>query len=421
MDQNKILGQRNEELKKIIDANLGQPQHQTEMPFSEIIDINQAETLIIKFYQYNKIPTALYDVQGKLIFSIGWKPTCTQFHCKADSTRRRCGESINYVNQQLVDKPYFYFQCINGFNGIAVPIHIRSKHTATIVLSQFFYHDENPDWGFFWNQAQENNFSVDKYLTTLHDIPRFKSIEIEQITQNAGYLAELVSYLGNHNLNQREQQKKHTDNEKLLSVLREKISEQDKVIQALMQDITSHQKEIQETTISKNELWHLQKQLNRKLEKAESLLNNLLKAMPLGVAFIKKAVLTFVNDPMTRLLGYTAKELSGRGVEVLLDPAGDNREIVELVANPSIMGHNRIFITNVIRKDGQTLEVVLFLSLFNSNSPQQGMSLSFIDISSIIHPLSDFLALNEKETVPVAISYPHPRQRRSPGFRGTQI
>src|SRR5208337_2033586 len=101
----------------------------------------------------NNIPTAIYDINGQLLFSIGWKPVCVKYHHCRIGSRNQCYELIRKINQNnpisSID-----FQCNNGVNGIAVPVTIRNKHIATLVLSQFLYQDEHIDYPFFTKLAE---------------------------------------------------------------------------------------------------------------------------------------------------------------------------------------------------------------------------------------------------------------------------
>ena len=52
IEQNKNLEHRNEELKNIIEVNLTQSVYDDYLAsFNDIIDVSDAETLIVKFYQ----------------------------------------------------------------------------------------------------------------------------------------------------------------------------------------------------------------------------------------------------------------------------------------------------------------------------------------------------------------------------------
>jgi PAS domain S-box-containing protein len=381
IEQNKSLERRNEELKNIIEVNLAQPGYDVYLAsFNDIIDVSEAETLIVKFYQYNKIPTALYDHKGKLIFSVGWKHICRQFHQSNDDTKIMCDESLSTVNKTLDKKPYFLFQCKNGINAIAISIEIQNKHVATIVFSQFFYKDETPDYAFFEQKALQHKFDPKSYITAIKEIPTFSNEEIEHIMQNASFVAEMISYMGAKNLEFKDSSKKQVSNKMLLSTLRDKINEQEKIIKSLLENITKHQKDVEENTVSKSQFQKQLKRLTDRLDRSEIVLNSLLSSIPLGIGFIRSQVFTYVNDQMAKITGYSAKDLIGRDPELLLAYPENYRR---LFSENNLMQKTHSIETQIKLKDGKLANVILFTALLNKADPGEGIALSVMDIALI--------------------------------------
>jgi PAS domain S-box-containing protein len=381
IEQNKSLEKRNEELKNIIEVNLTQPGYDVYLAsFNDIIDISEAETLSVKFYQYNKIPTALYDHKGKLIFSVGWKHICRHFHRHNADSLQMCEDTLNIVNRALTKKPYYLFQCKNGLNGIAISIEIQNKHVATIVLSQFFYEDEEPDYMFYKHQSEKYKFDIKSYMTAVQDMASFSNSEIEHIIQNASFVAELVSYLGSKNLEQQDNSKKQVSNKMLLSTLRDKINEQEKIIKSLLLNITKHRNDVEENSISKTQFQKQLKRLSDRLERSETVLSSLLSAIPLGIGFVRSHVFTYVNDQMARTTGYLAKDLIGRDPEVLL---ADPENYMRLFSESNLLQQTNSIETQLKKKDGTLVEVIIFTAFLNKLDPSQGIAFSIMDTSII--------------------------------------
>ena len=381
IEQNKNLERRNEELKNIIEVNLAQPGYDVYLAsFNDIIDVSEAETLIVKFYQYNKIPTALYDHKGKLIFSVGWKHICRQFHQSHDDTKKMCEESLGAVNKALDKKPYYLFQCKNGINAIAISIEIQNKHVATIVFSQFFYKDETPDYTFFEQKALVHKFDPQAYLAAVKEIPIFSNEEIEHIMQNASFVAEMISYMGAKNLELQGNSKKQVNNKMLLSTLRDKINEQEKIIKSLLDNITKHQKNVEENTLSKPQFQKQLKRLTERLDRSEIVLNSLLSSIPLGIGFIRSQVFTYVNDQMAKITGYSAKDLIGRDPELLLVYPENYKR---LFSENNLMHKTNSLETQIKMKDGKLTNVIVFTALLNKSNPEEGIALSVLDIAVI--------------------------------------
>lgn len=383
IDQNKLLEQQNEELRKIIDINLNQSKPSKLVSFIDTIDINEVENLIIKFYQYNKIPTAIYDKNHKLLFSVGWKPVCVKYHhCRLES-QNHCRKSIEYINKQLSLKPYKYFQCNNGLNAIAIPVIIRETHVATLVLSQFLYQGEKIDYELFTKQAELFNFDLKNYLHAIESLPTFTSDEINQITNNITYLAELIAYLGLKNMETHEKTVNHLENELILSALRDKISEQEIILKSFFQNVMDHDNEIRENSISKTDQAKELEKLNEKLERTEFILNNLLTSLPLGICFVRKDVFTFVNDHMFKITGYTSKELTGRSPEFLFGPENRYFDLLPSSMKFPFIKNNHSFELTLMTKENRSVSILAFSSLLENNDPQQGWIISILDISDL--------------------------------------
>jgi PAS domain S-box-containing protein len=389
IEQNKNLEHRNEELKKIIEINLTQSDYDECLAsLHDIVDVSEAENLLVKFYQHNKIPTALFDHTGKLIFSIGWKPACTKYHRGNDNSLIQCDETFCLVNQKLAENQCYLYQCKNGMNAIAFPVEIHHKHIATIILSQFFYKDEAPDYIFFKELAKKFKFDSKAYISAIKELPTYSNSEIDCIIKNGEFLAEIIGYLIFKNLEYKNRSKKIIDNKMLLSTLRDKIKEEENIIKSLLHDITNHEKEIKENTVSRAQFLNQQKRLNDKLERSEDLLNSLLSSVPLGIAFVQNNVLTYVNDKIIRITGYNTKELIGRNPEFLFRNPDDYQKICP---DTNMMSDTKPFEIQLKRKDGSSVEVFLYATLLNKSKPSKGSTLSIMDLVTIKGYQHEFL------------------------------
>lgn len=383
ISQNKKLEQRNEELRNLIDVNLKHSNSEPKIDFRGLMDLSEVENLILKFYQYNKIPIGLFDDESKLVFSVGWKNICTKFHRINQESFNQCCDSINYATKRLKDYRAFYYQCKNGLNAIAIPVEIQKKHIATIVISQFLYEGENTDFLHFDTQAAHFGFNLEKYRLAVQEIPVYSRDQINRIAENCSLLAEMISFHAKKNLELKAKLHHQTENDIILVALREKVSEQEILIKSLHQIISDHQQQMMVNTDVNVDLTKEVESLTKNLEKTENILNGLLTSVRLGIGFIRSGIFTYVNDYMFTMTGYTPKELIGRQPAILLSTKDEWVDFSEInsTANPHKEGD--LVKIKLRKKDGSHFEAAAFFAPLDGSLPQKGQIISFLDISSL--------------------------------------
>ncbi len=383
INQNLTLEQRNEELRNLIDVNLNNASTEPIIDFAGLMDLSEVENLMLKFYQYNKIPIGLYDDSFKSVFSVGWKNVCTKFHRINKGASANCCESIEYANMRLADYRVFYYQCKNGLNAIAIPIEVKKKIIATIVISQFLYEGETPDYLFFNAQAESFGYNRDKYNAAINEIPVFSREVISRIAENCGLLAELISYQAKKNLEVKSKLQHQTENSIILSALKNKVTDQEQIIKSLIKNISDYQAHTIASTDNSVDLIKEIDKLANKLDKTEGILNSLLTSTCLGIGFVRSGIFTYANDYMYRITGYTTKQLIGRQPAILLSSKDDWEIFSETYCSSHSAINNDFTKLKLRRKNGTQLEVLAFIAPIDSSLPQKGQVISFLDISSI--------------------------------------
>jgi PAS domain S-box-containing protein len=395
IEQNKTLEQRNEELKNIIVANLDQNGHTPGHQLTEAIDFSDTKNLFVRFFQHHKIPTALFDEKGKLIFSVGWKNSCELFHPNYDEPFKDYNNLLPHKKPESREG-YYLFQRKNGLHTIAIPVEIKNRQVATLLLSQFFLQDQMPCNLFFEEIACKKNMDIIAILSAVKEMPVFSEPELKNIIQNASLLTETISFIGTKNIEFHTRLRKQADSNLLLSALLDKTSEQEMIIKSLLQNISIHHEEVKENTISKPVFQKQQKLLIHQIEHTENILNSLLTSMPLGIGFVRKNVFTYVNDYMFRILGYTPKELIGRDPQILFTSSEDLKKIFELPVEKFLFKETSSFETRAIKRDGGMLDVMVFISLIDGLNLEQGITVSIMDISSIKKTQKELIVAKEK-------------------------
>lgn len=383
INQNKILEQRNEELKNILEVNLTQSHQERDHTFSSNIDFSDAKTLIVKFYQFNKIPITLFDDKGKLIFSLGGKNNFVLYQPNYDHLFQEYLDFKNLQSQSQSDKPESLFELSNGALAFALSIEVGRRTVAVIIVSHFYNSDNMPSVAFIESLAHDHNLDFYETITASKEIKALSAKEIENTIQNVSMLGELVASLGKKNMDYQQQLKRQADNDIVMSALHDKISEQERIIKSLLANINAHQHEVRENTISKSAFQLQQKRLVGRIKHSEALLNSLLTSIPLGVGFVKSNIFTFTNDQMFRITGYTPKELIGRNPDMLFASQDDYNEIMQGKPVSFLFKDNNSYEKPIVRKDGNILDTVIFVSLIDPELPDDGVAISIMDISDI--------------------------------------
>ena len=395
IDQNKILEQRNEELRNIVEINLNQPITKIPASFAKTIDLTEIETLILKFYQFNKVSTAIFDDKNKLLFSVGQKPFCYK-HANCDSpTKETCINLIKKIPIENSGRQALFHKCSHGINSIVIPIIVRKLNIASLIISQFLKEDDSVDE--LANKKYSNDKSIDfeKLKAEINKLPVFSNIEIEKIVNNATFLGEMLGYVCKKNYELYEKSQFNDDKELVLSALRDKIYEQEVLLKNLYDNILAHQIHILDTTISKTDQFKEINQLHKKIERTETLLNTLLTTIPLGIGFVRKNIFTYVNDQMVRLTGYTGKELIGRSPEFLFSE-GISGNIFKFAPEYYFIRSNNSFELQLNQKNGHKIETIVFSAPLNMEDPDEGWIVSILEITAMKEIQKELLLAKEK-------------------------
>src|SRR5665648_55477 len=134
----------------------------------EILEIEKLSKLLERFYNATGLGNAIVDLKGNILYGVGWKSICTEFHRKHKISSERCLKSDTILANQLKkNEKYAIYVCENGMVDAAVPIIINGVHVVNLFIGQFFF--ETPDKDFFIKQAEELGFDKEKYMKALEE------------------------------------------------------------------------------------------------------------------------------------------------------------------------------------------------------------------------------------------------------------
>ncbi|HEX2936610.1 MAG TPA: response regulator [Bacteroidales bacterium] len=395
IEQNRVLEKRNEELKNLVDINLNKQAETSSVLPSDILGKQEIESLVFKFFQQYKVPSAVYDKDGKLLFSIGWKRLCSN-QVKHNATAPCCEEGVTQFIHIKPAEKYYHHQCNHGFNALGFPIEIKSKTFGMLVISQFFNYGQIPGVDAFKDWKDYQPFNEDNFSLLLAEIPVIKPSELENIISQGTLLAEMISFIGNKNLEFYKRFNHQLENEQLFNAIKIKLAEQEQIIQSLISKITQHHDYVQEHTIDKSTLKKEIKSLTGRLDHTETILNSILTSIPLGITFVKKNTITYANDQIYKITGYTIKELIGRNPGYIIADQNVWKEILSLTSESFIEKEKTTFEIILNKKDKTTCTALAFVSPHDINNPQNGFTLSFLDISETKNIQAQLLDAKER-------------------------
>jgi two-component system cell cycle sensor histidine kinase/response regulator CckA len=172
----------------------------THHAFHELLNVENLQELMERFYRATGIPVGIIDVEGNIHVATGWQDICTNFHRAHPETLARCRQSDAYIRDNLHVGGYIEYKCRNGLWDLAVPLVIADKHLATLFLGQFFYEDEVPDHEFFSKQAREFGFDEDRYMAALNSVPVFTREKVISIMDYYTFFVRFLIETGLNNL-----------------------------------------------------------------------------------------------------------------------------------------------------------------------------------------------------------------------------
>lgn len=239
------MERRNDELLKLVEAWENKPQDQ-KVRMLNTLNLREIENLIVRIYQVYKIPLSLYNADGVQLFSIGWKNICLRFHQMLENKLKNCRESVRYIQSRLTETECYAFHCKNNVYSLAIPILVGEQFIGTLVVNQFFFENEKPDYEYFYNQALECGFNFGEYKQTIDDLPILNLADVEGLLENFLVFAEIISGLASKNNENRQYNDILRQKKELCLLLKEKLNDQSEIIQVIQQYLTIQQEEMKE-------------------------------------------------------------------------------------------------------------------------------------------------------------------------------
>ncbi len=170
------------------------------LELADIIDVEAKQSLMDDFYSLTKIGVGIVDLKGRVLVSTGWQDICTKFHRVNPVSCRNCTESDLYLSSAIEPGSYKVYKCKNNMWDISTPIVVGNKHLGNILLGQFLFEGEEPDYALFRKQAKLYGFDEDEYFKALDRVPRWNKEMVGQAMNFYSKLANFISKLSCSNV-----------------------------------------------------------------------------------------------------------------------------------------------------------------------------------------------------------------------------
>ncbi len=170
------------------------------LELADIIDLPMLQNLMDEFYQLSGIGGSITDLKGNILIHSGWTSLCKEFHYTHTASQARCIESNINLTKGISPGVFEAYKCRNGLMNMATPVMVGGRHAANIIISQFFFDDEEPDYDYFRAQAGEYGFNESEYIAALNKVPRYNRGSVYTAMDIYIKFAEIISKLSYSNM-----------------------------------------------------------------------------------------------------------------------------------------------------------------------------------------------------------------------------
>jgi len=192
---------------------MGQRQYR----LSDLLDMPKVMAMAEAHFASAGVPFRLVDARsGEALHSVGWQDACALFHRAHPETLQHCGNSDAQLSCEVNTQPCCTRQCENGLHVLAVPVHVRGEHLATLISGQFIVEGEGAGQEFFRQQARRYGFDEATYLEAVQRLPVFPPAKLETLRNYNTAFAGLLGSLAESRLDQQDEQRRQRDTHQAL-------------------------------------------------------------------------------------------------------------------------------------------------------------------------------------------------------------
>jgi PAS domain S-box-containing protein len=170
------------------------------LELGDILDVPAIQRLMEDFYKVAHMPLAILDLKGKVLVRVGWQKVCADFHRRNPESCRHCVESDTQLSAGIPAGECRLYRCKNNMWDIATPLIVGGEHVGNIFSGQFFFEDEEIDFGLFRSQAERYGFDEAKYIGALEAVPRVSREDVQAGMAFLAKLGQMLSLLSYSNI-----------------------------------------------------------------------------------------------------------------------------------------------------------------------------------------------------------------------------
>ncbi len=158
----------------------------------DLVDLDDLRRVFQKYTEATGFSVFLLDHPGmNILIASGGQDLCSEFHRELTESSAGCQRSIQHL-LDLLDQPgqAVIEECEHGLVNCAIPITVRAKHAASLIIGQVFVKD--PDMKRFKKQAKSFGYNRSGYTKAVKHIPVVSRIDLVTKTVFMGKMVQLV-------------------------------------------------------------------------------------------------------------------------------------------------------------------------------------------------------------------------------------
>ncbi|MDP8206158.1 MAG: PAS domain S-box protein, partial [Candidatus Electryonea clarkiae] len=167
---------------------------------SNIIDVQELQSLMVAFFKITEMPVSILDLKGNVLAATRWQDICKQFHRVHPETCAACTESDLYFTESLMPGEFVTYECNNHLWDMATPLMLGDKHVGNIYTGQFFYDDKVVDRQVFIDMVEKYGFDKESYLAALDRVPRISRARAKSMMEYLVKFSKMISKLSFSNV-----------------------------------------------------------------------------------------------------------------------------------------------------------------------------------------------------------------------------
>ena len=160
-----------------------------ELDLADIIDTPGIQALMDDLYRNTGLKMSIIDLKGRVLVDVGWQDICLKFHRAHPETLKNCHESDTDLTVGVPQGEFKTYRCRNNMWHLVTPIFVGGRHMGNLFMGQFFFENEELDYGLFHAQARQYGFPEEEYIAALKEVPRYSE---ECVNKGKAFFLRLI-------------------------------------------------------------------------------------------------------------------------------------------------------------------------------------------------------------------------------------